>query len=280
MPAAPAPLDHLYGYTTVDGAKLATRRLRHPGAPRPGAPVLVFLHEGLGSIELWGAFPAELCAGTGLDGFIYDRLGHGRSDPLPSSAADPGHMHAEARTRLPVLLARNRITRCILIGHSDGGSIGLIFAAENPRQVQGIITQAAHVFVDHVTLDGVRRTAAAYARGGLKNKLARYHGDNTDTLFRRWADTWRSPAFSDWNLEAFLPRITCPVLAIQGREDEYGLPSQVRTIAAGVGGPAQAWIVPDCRHAPHHQAREAVLTHCADFILRIVNPPENKDAQE
>ncbi len=279
MPAANHPLDHLDRHTTVNGVKLSTRWLRHPGPLRPGAPVLVFLHEGLGSIELWGGFPAELCARTGLDGFIYDRLGHGRSDPLPSAQADPGHMHVEARTRLPVLLARNRITRCILIGHSDGGSIGLIYAAENPQHVQGIITQAAHVFVDHVTLDGVRRTAAAYARGELKNKLARYHGNNTDTLFRRWSDTWRSPAFADWNLEAFLPRITCPVLAIQGREDEYGLPSQVQTIAAGVGGPGQAWIVPDCRHAPHQQARKAVLARCTEFIRRITDS-ENKEAQE
>lgn len=263
-------------FKEIDGYRLRTRRLRLRRPPRPAAAVLVFLHEGLGCIKMWGAFPAELCARTGLDGLVYDRLGHGLSDPLPSPAADPAHMHREARTCLPELLDQYGIAHCILIGHSDGGSIGLIFAADHPQRVQAIITEAAHVFVDPLTLNGVGNTATTYEHGDLKSKLARYHGPNTETLFRRWADTWRSQEFSDWNLEALLPRIACPVLAIQGEEDEYGLPSQVLAIAEGVGGPGEAWLVPDCRHAPHRQAGEIVLDRCAGFIQRIIGP-EDKD---
>ena len=256
---------------TVNNTNLQTRWLRQQTPPPANAPVIVFLHEGLGCIDLWGDFPDRIATLTGLDGFLYNRLGHGRSDPLVSAAPDPHHMHEEARTSLPEILDRNQIARCIVIGHSDGGSIGLIFAAGNPQKVQGVITEAAHVFVDHLTLEGVGNTAAAYAQGVLKSKLARYHGYNTDILFRRWADTWRSPGFVHWNLEALLPRITCPVLAIQGREDEYGLPQQAQAIAIGVSGPGEVWLVPGCRHIPHHQARQPVLERCSRFIGSIVS---------
>ena len=254
--------------------RLKTRWLRHRGGPGPRTPILVFLHEGLGCIDLWGSFPADLCTRTGLDGLVYDRLGHGRSDPLPSAEADPDYLLDEARTSLPALLDQNGIKRCILIGHSDGGSIALIFAAENRHRVQGIVTEAAHVRVDHLTLAAISTAAAAYEHGELKSKLARYHGNNTDTLFRRWADTWRTPEFCGRNLIALLPGINCPVLAIQGMDDEYGLPDQARDIATGVGGPGLAWLVPDCRHEPHRQAAEAVLDRCTRFIQGIIDPAD------
>ena len=257
-------------HTIINGARIKIQRLSHSESPLPETPVLIFLHEGIGSIKQWKSFPENLCKKTGLDGLVYDRLGHGRSDPLPSPEADPEHMHREARICLPELLDKNRIKRCILIGHSDGGSIGLIYAAHHPKRVQGIITEAAHVFVDPLTLNGIENTAQAYEHGDLGSRLARYHGENTDTLFRRWADTWRSREFSNWNLEALLPRITCPVLAIQGEEDEYGLPSQARAITAGVGGPGETWFVPGCRHAPHLQARRKVLNRCSRFVCQIV----------
>ena len=251
--------------TDLFGHRLQTRWLRHESRKPARAPVLVFLHEGLGSIELWGDFPQSIALGTGLDAFLYDRLGHGRSDPLPAAGIDMTYQDEEIYRYLPGILEQQGISRPIFIGHSDGGTIALLYAAKYSGTV-GIVTEAAHVFVDDLTVKGIRNAVAAYKAGALESRLRKYHGDNLEPLFWRWADTWTHPAFASWNVEDHLPRITCPVLAIQGRDDEYGIPAQAESIAAKVGGFGRAWLVPDCRHIPHRQARGPVTRAICDFI--------------
>jgi pimeloyl-ACP methyl ester carboxylesterase len=246
------------------GHRLRIRRL----AQQRRSPVLVFLHEGLGCIELWRDFPAALVEVTGLDGLIYDRWGHGRSDPL-TVGRTPRYLHDEAFESLPEVLSQSGMEDVILIGHSDGGTIALLYGARYSKGIRGMITEAAHVFVEDVTLEGIRETVKIYETTDFKEKLARYHGDNTDTLFRAWADTWLAPEFRTWNVESYLPQVVCPLLVIQGRDDEYATKAQVDAIANQVSGPARPLLVPGCGHTPHRQARDVVLKEMADFIATL-----------
>jgi pimeloyl-ACP methyl ester carboxylesterase len=253
--------------TTVEvgGIPLQVRTVRHRD-PRPaGAPTVVFLHECLGSITIWRDFPERIALLTGLDALVYDRRGHGRSPPLAGPRTDR-YLHVEALDVLPALLDRCGLDRAILFGHSDGGSIALLAAAALGDRVAGVVTEGAHVFVEEATLAGIRAAERAYATTDLRDRLARHHGDKTDALHRTWIETWLSPAFRGWNIEDRLPAIRCPLLAIQGLEDEYGTPEQVHAIVGGVSGPARSLLVPGCRHVPHREAPEVVAREVAEFV--------------
>ena len=245
--------------------------LPNGAATTAGTPTLVFLHEGLGCIAMWLDFPATLVEATHLPALVYERWGYGSSDPLPTIGARPlSYLHDEAFTSLPEVLAQCAIDDAIIIGHSDGGSIALMFAAAHPGKVRGVITEAAHVFVEDITLDGIREAVKIYETTNLKKRLTRYHGDNTEATFHGWADTWLSPEFRDWNIEEFLPKITTPLFVIQGADDQYGTPAQVEAIAGQIKGPSKKWLVPECGHIPHADAREAVFQEMKTFILDLV----------
>jgi pimeloyl-ACP methyl ester carboxylesterase len=231
---------------------------------------LVFLHEGLGSIAQWKNFPVQLCQACGLPGLVYERWGFGNSEPL-SGPRETDYLHDEALRSLPEVLECSGITTPpILIGHSDGGTIALLFATAFPEKVRAIITEAAHVFVEDVTLEGIRAAKRAYETTDLQQRLASYHGANTDAMFKGWCDTWLRPDFRHWNIVTQLPKITCPALIIQGQADEYGTPAQVHAIAAGVSGYVETLLIPNCAHVPHHQAREQVLREMGRFITSLV----------
>ena len=194
-------------YVNAAGHKLRVRRLTHPDNYRQNnRPTLVFLHEGLGSIEMWHDFPVAIMENTGCDALIYDRWGHGKSESLDVKRT-LRYVHDEALGSLPEVLIELKVDDTILIGHSDGGSIALIFAAEYPELVRGLISEAAHVFVEEITLEGIREAVEIYRTTDLKERLERYHEDNTEKLFRAWCDTWLSPEFREWNIEEYLPKI-------------------------------------------------------------------------
>lgn len=257
-------------YVEAGGHRLLAERI-HPGMQSPGtrSPTIVFLHEGLGSIGQWRDFPAALCMMTGLEGLAYDRWGYGKSDPV-SLPRPVRYMHDEALTALPELLTRCSIKESILIGHSDGGSIALIYASAYPGGVCGIVTLAAHVFVEDVTVKGIEEALQVYRTTDLPERLSKYHGANTDLMFRGWAETWLSPEFRSWNIEEHLPGVGCPVLAIQGVDDQYGTPAQVKSITEKVTGPARKLLIPACGHIPHHEARAVVLSEMNRFIGDIL----------
>ena len=252
------------------GHKLRVRRLTHPGNDgQDSRPTLVFLHEGLGSIEMWHDFPEALLEKTGCNGLLYDRWGHGKSDPIDVQRTIQ-YVHDEALDSLPEVLKNSGVEDTILIGHSDGGSIALIFAAEYPASVRGLITEAAHVFVEEITLEGIREAVTVYQTTDLKEKLARYHDSNTEGIFRAWYETWLLPEFKSWNIEDCLPKIECPVLVIQGENDQYGTEAQVESIAGRVAGPATPLLIPDCAHIPHKEATDKVIKEMTAFILKLL----------
>ncbi|SCA55844.1 putative Predicted hydrolase or acyltransferase alpha/beta hydrolase fold protein [Candidatus Terasakiella magnetica] len=232
-------------------------------------PTLVFLHEGLGCLELWKDFPEKLCQETGLNGFVYERIGFGKSSPLGLVPRPIDYLEREGRDVLPAVLKQANIERPLLVGHSDGGSIALIYAAFHPNKLVSAITEAAHVFVEDVTLLGIRKAGELYFDGALKPKLERYHGGNTDKAFRGWHDTWLTPEFAKWNMEKLLPHITCPLLVIQGINDEYGTQHQVQSIVENSSGPATPFMVPDCAHIPHFQSQDLVLQSMVNFIAKL-----------
>ena len=241
---------------------LRTRRFRRAGRK---SPVLVFLHDSLGCIETWRDFPQSLSARAGLDAFVYDRRGYGRSSPFGAGRRTIRYLHEEAGALFALLDAAG-IGRSVLFGHSDGGSIALIAAAEQPGRVDAVITEGAHVFVEDATLDGVREARTIFESPELRERLARYHGSKADAVVSAWIDTWLSPEFRGWNIESCLPRIACPVLAIQGRRDEYGTEAQVEAIVRGAGPRARSLMLPGVGHTPHRDAAAAVLAASAEFI--------------
>ena len=232
----------------------------------PARSPIILLHEGLGSITQWKDFPEKLARATGRDILIYDRQGYGRS-PALTEARRPDYLNRYAMIELRQVIEALQIEDPILFGHSDGGSIALIYAAHYP--VKAVISAAAHVFVDDLCIQGIKTAVETWKTTDLKEKLARHHGDKTKQIFLAWADTWLTKEFRHWTIEALLPEITAPTLALQGEEDEYGLASQVHAIADGVSGPAERLLIPGCRHIPHLQAPEAVLQAAKGFLARL-----------
>ncbi len=232
-------------------------------------PVLVFLHEGLGCVKMWKTFPEQLAKTTGCNAFLFSRPGYGRSGTcnLPWKT---NFMHTQALAVLPKILAKAGIRDHILIGHSDGGSIALIFAGSPfAAGLLGVITEAAHVFCEPVTLASIRAARHAYLTGTLKEKLVRYHGKNTDTAFWGWNDAWLNPGFVHWNITKYLWRIQVPVLAIQGKNDLYGTVQQLTAIENGVQG-CETQHIKNCGHVPHHEQPDVVLARMAAFIKKCM----------
>lgn len=238
---------------------------------RDNTPTLVLLHEGLGCVDLWRSFPELLAQRTGCGVLAYSRHGYGRSAPcaLPRPIS---YMHDDAQQVLPELLRHLGIGDHILIGHSDGGSIALINAgAAAAPGLRGVVTMAAHIFIEDVSVRSIAAANAAFAGGRLREALQRYHGENVDSAFHGWADSWLNPAFLNWNLEEFLPSITVPCLVMQGIDDEYGTAAQVEGIVAGVGPKARSLMLADCGHAPHQDQPEATLEAICAFVAGIAD---------
>lgn len=251
-------------HIVVSGLKLEYRD--YP-ATREGRPTLMLLHEGLGCVTMWRHFPEKLAAATGCRLIVWSRAGYGGSEAYVAPRT-PRYMHREAEEMLPALIAALGIDRPLLIGHSDGGSIALIFAGAYPDVPVGVAVMAPHEFVEAVTLAGIREARVAWETTDLPKKLARYHHTQTERVFSDWNDTWLSPAYRDWNIEAYLPKIRCPVLAIQGEQDEYATMRQIEVIAENVSG-TQLVKLPQCGHSPHRDQEAAVLDALAAFVIRV-----------
>lgn len=233
-------------------------------------PVLVFLHEGLGCIAKWKDFPDKLCKATGLPGLVYDRYGYGGSDTLKESR-QPDFLQREAFDVLPELLDKLHITQpLVLIGHSDGGSIALLYASEFPERVQALILEAPHVKIEELSAQGLKAAIWAYQHGDLKERLSKYHGENTDPMFWSWANIWTDERTQNWNIESFLPSVKAPILFLQGELDEYGTVEQLDAIRDGSGGPVEAEIIPGCSHVPHQQAEEFALRRMQAFVAGML----------
>jgi pimeloyl-ACP methyl ester carboxylesterase len=235
------------------------------GGQAADAPALVLLHEGLGSLALWRDFPGVLASLTGRKVVAWSRYGYGRSSVVrPPWPAE--YMHLEALTVLPELLDRLAIERPVLVGHSDGASIALIYAGgQTRRPVAGVVALAPHVVVEDRSVAGVRAARQEYLHGDLPARLARYHTD-PDATFWGWNDVWLSEPFRAWNIEAYLPNIACPVLLVQCADDRYGSLAQLDRIQDRAAGRVERLVLPEGGHAPHQSHRDRVAACISGFL--------------
>lgn len=253
-------------------ARLEARRIEGPD------PIVVFLHEGLGSTALWRDFPDQVCRATGLGGLIYSRAGYGASDPVPlprplSYLDDEGAL-------LPAVLDAASVRQAIVVGHSDGGSIALAAAAADgrraaqgrPRRILGLAVLAPHVTVEDDNLATIREAADRYTSTDLRERLARHH-TNVDVAFRGWHDAWTDPGFRSWTLVPQLAHITVPTLVVQGETDPYGSTEQAQLIANGVSGPVEILLLPDCGHSPQRDHQEETLAAVVSLVRRATEEP-------
>ena len=241
------------------------------------SPLIVFLHEGLGSVAMWRDWPRQLCDAGGFRGLVYSRPGYGRSTPRAADEKWPvDFMHLQANDVLPAFLRAvgvdARADPPWLLGHSDGASIALLHAARFPEQVAGVVALAPHVFVEDLSIESIARTRETYLattdtqRSGLRVKLARYHND-PDSAFWGWNDIWLDPAFRRWNIESALTEITKPVLVVQGADDEYGTMAQVDSVARHVLH-ARVLKLAACGHSPQRDQSQRVIEATVEFIAQ------------
>lgn len=226
---------------------------------------IVFLHDSLGSTQLWRDFPKLLSQALLCNVLVYDRIGYGKSDAMKTHIRPENYMELEANILNEVLLKLN-IKNAVLFGHSDGGTIALIAAAKYPEKIDAVICEAGHIFVEEITLKGVSDAFIAYKTTNLPERLKKYHGDKVEMLFKAWTEIWLKDEFKSWNIEYLLPKITCPLLFIQGESDEYGTLDQVEKTISQVSGKAEKYIIADVGHTPHKQVPDLVLDKTFSFL--------------
>lgn len=233
-------------------------------------PVLVFLHEGLGSVAQWKDFPALLSRETKCAALVYDRYGYGKSDPY-EGIRTKNYMSDEAFIYLPELLEKlGIIENVLLVGHSDGGTIALLYASQFQKKTTAVITEADHVLSEEITIKGVRNIVVEYEKGGLKKLLSKFHNEKTDALFYSWCNYWLSKEQQKWNIVDSLPLITSPVLAIQGKDDCYGTVKQLTTKLESIKGQTEILFIPDCGHVPHFEAQNLVFQKMSFFLNNVL----------
>jgi pimeloyl-ACP methyl ester carboxylesterase len=251
-----------FKFLTVNGKLLET--VLYP--PAGANATIVMLHEGLGSVAMWKDFPERVAEASGCGVLVYSRYGHGKSERLAEKRSID-FMHHEAKVVLPELLREFQIEQPILLGHSDGASIALIYAGTWPERVRGLILEAPHVFVEEFGLRSTSAIRTLYESSNLREKLSRYH-EHVDEMFRGWNDIWLDPQFRNWNIEEYLEAITCPTLVVQGANDEYGTLAQAEAIHRRVPA-TQTLIFPRCGHSPHRDQPKLTLAAISEFITTL-----------
>ena len=238
--------------------------------PRPDAgPTIVMLHEGLGSVGLWGQFPDKIAAATGAGVFAYSRAGYGNSTGgrLPRTTA---FLDEEAREVLPRVLDAIGFRRGFLLGHSDGASIATIYAGSvQDHRVRGVVLIAPHFFTEEMGLAEIRRARKSFDSGALRERLKPYHAD-VDTAFRSWNEPWLHPDFQKWDITEALGYIRVPVLIVQGENDQYGTLRQIEMARQECFCPVEVVVLPGIRHIPYREAPELTVNAVAEFINRLL----------
>lgn len=258
----------MLGATTLEVLRLA---MDHPAEASAARPAVVLLHEGLGCVAMWKELPAALAEDLELEVVAYSRAGYGGSSKVAAEARPLSYLGREGVAELGHMLDVLGLRDVILVGHSDGASIALGYAASaaSAGRLRGVVAMAPHTFVEELTLASIRQAREEYLHGPLRDKLMRYHGDNVDGAFWGWNGMWLDPAFRVAELDGALGAVTVPVLAIQGRDDHYGSLRQLEVLAERCRGPVEQLVLEQCGHSPHRDRPEATRAAIVAFARRL-----------
>lgn len=251
-------------YIKINGAQIAFKYLQKSG----NKETVVFLHDSLGCITLWRDFPEKAFPNHNI--LLYDRIGYGASSAMKDVIRPNNYLEVEADFLIKILSAL-QITKPILFGHSDGGTIALIASAKHPSAIKAIITEGAHIYVEDLTLEGINDARHTFETTNLKERLTKYHKSNTQNMFDAWIKTWHNPEFRAWNIVDLLPKIQCPALIVQGEDDEFGSIAQVEDIMFHISSSSKkALLVPNAKHTPHKENQEAVLAFLKENMQNLL----------
>ncbi|WP_010250921.1 alpha/beta fold hydrolase [Myroides injenensis] len=255
-------------YITIDNQQVFLKHLRQENFVNDPY-TLVLLHDSLGCVTLWRDWPEMLAKSLGCNVLVYDRIGYGKSDKMKTTKRSKDYLKEEAYF-LDKLLDQLQIDEVAVFGHSDGASISLLFAAFFPDKTLAVVSEAAHIFVESITLEGIKMADKAYRETNLKERLEKYHGDKVDDIMHAWVDNWLAEIYLDWNVEEDLENITAPLLFIQGSDDEYGTLLQVDKTLARVKGHKQKKVFLSTGHTPHKEKKEETLEVIVEFLNNYV----------
>ena len=194
----------------------------------------------------------------------YDRMGFGQSTPR-TERPSIHFIREEAELQFPALRRGLGLARFALFGHSVGGAMAVMVAALLDG-CEAVVTESAQAFVEDRTLGGICAAQAAFADPAQFAKLERWHDGRAAWVLDAWTGVWLDPAFGDWSLDAYLPSVHCPLLAIHGDQDEFGSTAFPGRIVNGIAGPGDLAILEDCGHVPHRERREDVLQRVSIFL--------------
>ncbi|HNX87671.1 MAG TPA: alpha/beta hydrolase [Paludibacteraceae bacterium] len=231
----------------------------------PEEPVLIFLHDSWGCVGMWGDFPEKLMKIAGLNAFVYDRRGYGRSSPFGTAQRDKNYLHQEAGELIRVMDKAN-IRKAVLYGHSDGATIALIAAAKYPERIVAVIAESTHTFIEEKGKTAVLESRERAKHNSLLQTLEKYHGDKTGELFRRWHETWLSDNFADWSIIPLLCDIQCPVLAFRGKDDPYDSIEQQNVLKSEMSSPLTTAVIPDAGHSPRIDNETVTMKLIKSFL--------------
>ncbi|MDU9393515.1 alpha/beta hydrolase [Pseudomonas sp. zfem002] len=263
-----SPVHTEVAFVATPWGRLFARRW-FPERADPRKPVIVLLHDSLGSVELWREFPAQLCQRSGLEVVAYDRLGFGQSQAC-AQGLPLSFISDEAQQVFPLLREALGIERFIAFGHSVGGSMASACAAHHAEDCVALITEAAQAFVEARTLDGIRLAKAQFQEPGQMQRLEKYHGDKAQWVLEAWTETWLAPRFADWTLERCAGPVHCPTLVLHGDLDEYGSLAQPVRVVALAADNGRTVILDGCHHVPHREDPQRVLDEVCGFLATVV----------
>lgn len=231
------------------------------------SPTLVFVHDGLGCVSLWGDFPDRFARATGCGALIYSRAGYGASESV-SLPRRGSLLDEDALDVLPAALGAAGIRRAVLVAQGEGASIALINAGvARDGRVAGLLLMGPNLFKESIARAEADETRKAYFSGGLRSRLLPYHRDNVDAAFWGWSRLREEIASRNRELCASLSNVTVPSLMIQGARDSSASAWQLQLLDNQIGGRTSIVRLPRCGYAVYRDNPEAVIDVGSRFLM-------------
>ena len=234
----------------------------------PDKPTLVLLHGAIDCIDMWRDFPQQLHEISQLAVIVYDRWGHGKSEPLAEFREGDTRIE-EADEPLDDLFEHYGLEKVILVGHSYGGVISLIAASHHPERIIGIVSIVPQMLIHNQCVAGLEVAKTNFEEGDLRAKLIKFHGDGLDVLFYDWVNRVYNKAYQQQDCSEYLAQITCPVLQIYGEDDEFGYLPNLELSKEHIKSDLSIKKFANAGHYVHLEAKNEVINDIKAFCLSL-----------